>query len=314
MVLSTVALLCAVALAALGIRGWLPIAVNRLRKPLAAAALLVASILVLLTGGTTPSLAAIGIAAWGMAEVFGVGLGSASFALAALSAALALVNRQPPALAVGGAILAVAIGALPYFYARRIAAVHARRERRVTRLEAQIARPTPARPLPTEALKREVLLSVERTEATKDLAILDGFLRDVRDLIQADEAIFWRWSEERDTLIPQAWSTEDSARPEYFRVKEWGPLARWSAQERLPTFDGNDETVLLAAAPVLTPGVEEGATVLQGVVTVTCNSGLALEREALKNWLPRFANQLAGYLSCSICERTTAAVVGEIRR
>ena len=294
--LSTGALLCAVSIAALSIRGWLPPALNRFKKPLAAGSLLVAALMVLLTGGATPALAAVGLAAWGMAEVLGTGLGIAAFSLAGVSAALALARNEPSSLAVGGAILAAATGALPYFYSRRIAAIHARRERRVTRLEAQIARPTPARPMPTEALKREVLLSVERTEATKDLAILDGFLRDVRDLIQADEAIFWRWSEERDTLIPQAWSTEDSARPEFFRVREWGPLARWSAQERMPTFDGTEETALLGTAPVLTSGAEEGATVLQGVITVTCNSGLALSREALKSWLPRFASQLGGYL------------------
>jgi diguanylate cyclase (GGDEF)-like protein len=241
-----------------------------------------------------PAVAAVGIAAWAMAEVFGVAIGTAGFALAGLSAAASLAKGGPLSMTVGGAILAASAGALPYFYARRITAIHARRERRVTRLEAQIARPTPVRPLPTEALKRDVLLSVERTEATKDLAMLDGFLRDLRDQIQAEEAIFWRWSEERDTLIPQAWSTEDSDRPEFFRVKDWGPLARWSAQERMVAFDGSDDTALLAAAPVLAAQGEE--TTLQGVLTVTSNAGIALNRDALKEWMPRFAGQLASYL------------------
>ena len=120
--LSTVALLGAVAVAALGIRGWLPSAITPLKKPLSAAALLVASLLVLLTGGVGPALATVGIAAWGMAECFGVAIGAASFALAGLSAALGLVKNAPPSLAIGGATLAVAIGALPYFYARSLAA------------------------------------------------------------------------------------------------------------------------------------------------------------------------------------------------
>ncbi|MFL5615769.1 MAG: GGDEF domain-containing protein [Gemmatimonadaceae bacterium] len=293
-VLSTVALVCAVAIAALGIRGWLPPRVLRARRPLAAGSVILGSLLVLLSGGVMPALATVGIAAWGMAETFGVGLGSSAFAVAGLSAAVALVKRGPPALTIGGSIVAAALGALPYFYARRVAAVHARRERRVTRLEAQISRPTPARPMPTEALKREVLLSVERTEATKDLAILDAFLRDVRDLMQADEAIFWRWSEERDTLLPHAWSSEDSDRPQFFRVKEWGPLARWSAQERIVTLDGGEENTMLVAAPVT--GDEEETPVLHGVVTLSCNSGLPLNRDALKAWVPRFASQLGGYL------------------
>ena len=293
-VLSTIALVVAVGLAGLAIRGWLPPVFTRLRKPLSAGAVLVAAILVVLAGGAMPAIAVVGIAAWAMAEVFGVAIGVAAFALAGLSAAAAVAKGGPIALTIGGAVFAASTGALPYFYARHIASVHARRERRVTRLEAQITRPTPTRPLPTEALKREVLLSVERTEATKDLAMLDGFLRDLRDQIQADEAIFWRWSEERDTLIPQAWSTEESDRPEFFRVKDWGPLARWSAQERIVSFDGSEESTLLASAPVI--AVQEEEKTLQGVLTVSCNSGLALNREALKEWMPRFAGQLASYL------------------
>ena len=192
-------------------------------------------------------------------------------------------------------MLAGAIGALPYFYARNLAALHQRRERRVTRLEAQIARPTPAKPMATEALKREVILSAERTEATKDLEILDGFLRDIRDLAQADEAIFWRWSEDRDTLLPHAWSSEEALRPQFFRVKEWGPLARWSARERIVTLDGSEEAPLLASAPVIA-GSGEPHEALHGVVTVSSNSGLGLSHEAVKAWLPRFAGQLAAYL------------------
>jgi len=303
-VLSTIALVVAVGLAGLAIRGWLPPVFTRLRKPLSAGAVLVAAILVVLAGGAMPAIAVVGIAAWAMAEVFGVAIGVAAFALAGLSAAATVAKGGPVALTIGGAVFAASTGALPYFYARHIASVHARRERRVTRLEAQITRPTPTRPLPTEALKREVLLSVERTEATKDLAMLDGFLRDLRDQIQADEAIFWRWSEERDTLIPQAWSTEESDRPEFFRVKDWGPLARWSAQERIVSFDGSEESTLLASAPVI--AVQEEEKTLQGVLTVSCNSGLAFNREALKEWMPRFAGQLAA------TQRVPAAANGPV--
>ena len=294
--LSTLALVVAIAVAALCIRGLLPASATRFKKPLVAGALLVASLLVLFTGGASSSLATVGIAAWGMAECFGLAIGAAGFLLAAASATLALTGRNPGSVTIGGAMLAATVGALPYFYARSLAAMQARRDRRVTRLEAHIARPTPPRPMPTEALKREVLLSVERTEATKDLATLDGLLRDVRDLLQADEAIFWRWSEDRDTLLPTAWSTEESARPQFFRVKDWGPLARWSARERIVTFDGTDDAPSLVAAPVIGGSIEDQAEMLHGVITVSRDSGLALSRDAVKAWLPRFAGQLSAYL------------------
>ncbi|HEY2375419.1 MAG TPA: sensor domain-containing diguanylate cyclase [Gemmatimonadaceae bacterium] len=292
---STLALLGAVAVAALAIRGSLPPAVRRHKKPLAAASMIAASLLAVLTGGASTALVTVGIAAWGMAECFGLAIGVASFALAGVSAALALEKKGPLAFTLGGATLAVAVGALPYFYARRLAAIHARRERRVTRLEAQIARPTPSRPMPTAALKRDVLLSVERTEATRDLATVEGLLRDIRDLVQADEAIFWRWSEERDALLPQAWSTEESSLPQFFRVREWGPLASWAAQERIVTSEGSDEAPLFVTAPVIST-LEGGDVTLHGVLSVSSNIGLAQSREALKEWLPRFAAQLAAYL------------------
>lgn len=293
--ISTFALIFAVAVAALVIRSQLPASVRRQRKAASAAAVIVAAALVALTGGTPAALVTAGLAAWAMAECFGLWMGIAAFALAgAAGASAASVAKGAPLATLGAALTAIACGALPFWYARTIAAVHARRAKRVTRLEAQISRPTPARPMPTEALKRDVLLSAERTEADHDLETLDGLLRDVRDLTQADEAIFWRWSEERDTLLPHAWSTEDSPKPQFFRVKEWGPLARWSARERLLSLDGSEEAPLLASAPVIGGRGEEER--LHGVLTLTCNSGLPLSHDAVKEWLPRFATQLAAYI------------------
>src|SRR5690349_4732379 len=48
---------------------------------------------------------------------------------------------------------------------------------------------------------------LEEAEAAADLETLDAFLADVRDSLGADEAVFWRWSEQRDSLAPAAWST-----------------------------------------------------------------------------------------------------------
>ena len=278
--------------AGLAIRGRLPGPVLRQKKALSAASLVIAAVLVALGGAAPSSLLAVGLAAWGMAECFGGWIAGAAFALAGASVAASTLGKGSPALVLGSAMAAIASGALPYWYSRTVAAAHARRAKRVTRLEAQISRATPVRPMPTEALKRDVLLSAERTEADHDLETLDGLLRDIRDLTQADEAIFWLWHEERDTLLPHAWSTEDSPRPQYFRVKEWGPLARWSARERLVSLDGSEEAPLLAAAPVIGANGES----LHGVLTLTCNSGLALTHEAVKAWLPRFASQLAAYI------------------
>jgi len=281
------------ALAAIvAVSGKLPRPLRDRRGPLSLVGLAACLAAVILTHGTPTAIGAAGIAVWGVAECFGPALGGIAFGATALAAVFALFGRASAGVIAGSLGLAVVSGVLPYWYGRRLTRAHARRERRVTRLEAHLSRVTPVNPMPTETLKREVLLSVERTEATQDLATLDGLLRDVRDMVQAEEAIYWQWLEERDTLLPYAWSTEDSSRPAYFRSKEWGPLARWSAEERIVALDGSEDAPRFAAAPVADSGGER----LHGVLTISSNIGLGMAREAAKEWLPRFAAQLAAYI------------------
>src|SRR4029079_17727700 len=124
----------------------------------------------------------------------------------------------------------------------------------VTRLEAHLASSTPGSSTiasaKSTALQRDVQRDFENTEATHDLEVLDRLLVDIRDLAGAEEAIFWRWVESRQTLVPNAWSTDSESRPMFFDVRAWGPLLRWSAEERMVQFAGEEGALpLLAAAP-----------------------------------------------------------------
>ena len=120
----------------------------------------------------------------------------------------------------------------------------------LTRLEAHLSsaasRMTPAR---SAALRRDVQEGYETNEARADLAVLDRLLVDVRDMAGADEAIFWRWVESRQTLVPSAWSTEGHARPAFFDMRAWGPLLRWTAEERMVQATGEGDTLTTLAAP-----------------------------------------------------------------
>jgi diguanylate cyclase (GGDEF)-like protein len=165
----------------------------------------------------------------------------------------------------------------------------------VNRVDAHLAAaPSTSRrltPAKTFALQREAQEVFETREATHDLAILDRLLRDLRDLTGADEAIFWRWVEPRQTLIPGAWSTEGEGKPVFFDMRAWGPLVRQSAEERqLRLIGETDDAMRMAAAPI------SGGASLFGVLTLTAGSGLRLDRESLKAWLPRFAAQLCSLL------------------
>src|SRR4051794_19349454 len=80
------------------------------------------------------------------------------------------------------------------------------------------------------ALRQDNLSQLEQTEVASDLASLDTFLIDVRDGLGADEAVFWRWSANRQRLSPTAWSTPGTKRPMFFDMNAWGSLVRWAAE------------------------------------------------------------------------------------
>jgi diguanylate cyclase (GGDEF)-like protein len=164
----------------------------------------------------------------------------------------------------------------------------------VTRLNAHMSsaattsRMTPAK---SAALRRDVQEVFETKEAAIDLEVLDRSLRDIRDLTAADEAIFWRWVEARQTLVPNAWSTEGESRPAFFDVRAWAPLVKWSAEERTVQFGGDaNGDPEIAAVPVVS------ATSLYGVLTVSSRGGLQLDRDSARSWMPRFGAQVASLI------------------
>jgi diguanylate cyclase (GGDEF)-like protein len=162
----------------------------------------------------------------------------------------------------------------------------------VTRVETHLASAPATKVVAAKstALRRDVQQVVEANEATHDLEVLDRLLIDIRDLAGAEEAIFWRWVESRQTLLPNSWSTAGS-RPAHFDVRAWGQLLRWSAEERMVQFVGGENLApVLCAAPVL------GASGIYGVLSVSSARGLSLDRSASKVWMPRFATQLASLI------------------
>jgi diguanylate cyclase (GGDEF)-like protein len=164
----------------------------------------------------------------------------------------------------------------------------------VTRLQAHMAS-LPAgpklAPATSTALRRDVQQVFETTEATQDLEVLDRLLRDIRDLSNADEAIFWRWVEARATLVPSAWSTDGESRPSFFDVRAWASLVRWSAEEGEIQFAGD-----VGGQPVFVSSPVNGPTAVYGVLTVTAAGGLRFDRDSARSWMPRFSAQVGSLL------------------
>jgi diguanylate cyclase (GGDEF)-like protein len=198
-------------------------------------------------------------------------------------------------------ILTAGFGAVASWIAIRATTQRAKRGRgkgagtsAVTRTDAHLAssagisRLTPAK---STALQRDVQQVFENRETAIDLEVLDRSLRDIRDLTGADETIFWRWVESRQTLVPNAWSSEGAARPAFFDARAWGPLVKWSAEQSRVQLAGDvDGAPIFAAAPVA------GSSSLIGVLTLSAEAGLRLDHDSADGWLPRFATQIGSLI------------------
>ena len=157
----------------------------------------------------------------------------------------------------------------------------------VITLRSRLAKASPASPQQPPAQRTP---SPPRVP-TSDAEILPQFLRDVRDLWNADESIYWRWVEERQVLVPDAWSTEGEPRPRFFDMIGWGPLVRWSAEEDRPHFGGDvGGSPMIAVAPVRSDR-------LHGVITVASARGILVDREYARGWIVRFASQVASLVA-----------------
>jgi diguanylate cyclase (GGDEF)-like protein len=137
-----------------------------------------------------------------------------------------------------------------------------------------------------KSLRRDVRVSFEVDQARADRAVLAQLLMNFRDLAGAEEAIFWRWIPERDSLAPAIWSS-DTTRPSFFSITEWAPLVQWSAEGGVIQTVGQEEVVHVGAAPITR------ADTLMGVLSLTHRRGLGWNRTTLRDWLPRLADQFA---------------------
>ena len=199
-------------------------------------------------------------------------------------------------LAAGAFLSAAAIagvGILPLWIARRTAMESRRNRQRLERVEVFL-RDRPATPRGTSVVASDLRQSAQdasrEADAFEQLAILDRYLRDVRDGIDADEVIFWQLHSSADALRATAWSSEGALAPTHFRIQEWGPLVQWSAEGDVVHCDETDILAHLAAAPV--PSEDEKHPIL-GAVSATSARGFVLSREELRDRMARAAAHVA---------------------
>ena len=86
---------------------------------------------------------------------------------------------------------------------------------RLARIDAELPRVEQHSTVSATALRRDVRVSFEVSAAREDRAVIVQLLIDFRDVSGAEEAIYWRWMPDRNTLTPAVWSSEGT-RPSFF--------------------------------------------------------------------------------------------------
>lgn len=218
----------------------------------------------------------------GLCAIAGVGLVLVADWL--LGRALAI----PEALIAGTTVGALAVA--PGWYRRRVVRDAGDAQQRLARVEGYLAdrRHTPRSTTTVARELRPAVQEIQRAaEGLRHLTELDRYLRDVRDVMGADEVVFWRWNEARSTQIPVAWSTEESTVPLYFEWKEWAPLVKWTAEAGVIQCLEGEQVPYFVAAPV------ENRSRLLGVLSVSSRSGLTMSRNGAREWIARYASQAA---------------------
>ena len=249
-----------------------------------------------LTGGLrSPAVLVPGFVALGFAWRGSLGNGATAAAiwLAALVAADPLLDRHvDPAWLLSVAVALFSIGLIPIAYARRAVADEARARQRLARVEGYLA-DRPMTPLGNDAiatpgdLKSERQAQFQTAEGLRHIDALDRYLRDVRDTMGADEVVFWRFNEARQTQRAAAWSTEQASSPKYFDRDAWSPLVRWAAESGQVQCVADGDVSSFVVAPV-----REGGRV-HGALSISARAGLTHTPDGAKRWAARHAAHAA---------------------
>ncbi len=245
-----------------------------------------------LSGGLrSPAVLVTGFVALGAAWRYSLMRGAAAAVLwlGVLVASDALLGRavdQGWALSVAFALLAVAL--IPVAYVRRAVQEEAKARQKLARVEGYLAdrRMTPLSNAAVAApsdLRADRQAQFQTAEGLRHIDAMDRYLRDVRDMMSADEVVFWRFNEIRQTQRAAAWSTEGSAAPRYFNRDAWSNLVRWAAESGQVQCIAENNVAYFVVAPV-----HDGGRV-HGALSISARAGLIHTPDGAKRWTARHA-------------------------
>jgi diguanylate cyclase (GGDEF)-like protein len=151
---------------------------------------------------------------------------------------------------------------------------------------ASVAATTAAPPRPPSRPTARRDEKLER-ESRAELDVIQRFLRDTREVLGADDMMFWRHGITDGDLHPHSWASDAEVKPAFLEDARTGPLIRRAAEQRGIAANPEGERSIFMVAPV---GKGE---MLHGVVAIYSADSLGLTRERAKRWLGRYSSHLA---------------------
>lgn len=307
------ALIAGLALVAGIATGSVPLPIRRALPVLLAVLSAPIFMLVIASGGLgSPALTLIGLVLMAATATLGLRSGAVAVGMAVIALAVgdAALGRAPDVAEVlTGTALLAAIAVGPLWYARRVTRDVEADRQRMRRVQGFLhRRPTPRGSTAVASdLRREAVSERDAAIGMVHLHIASRYLRDIRDSLCADEVIYWRLSEEDERMEPAAWSTVAPDEPALFPEREGVPLVQWAGLQRMAVSAQLEHGGLVVAGPV-----EEGDR-LFGALSVTVTGGAALPDDELKNWVRRHGTHLGTLLGLLEVRHLTARRAADVR-
>jgi diguanylate cyclase (GGDEF)-like protein len=123
-------------------------------------------------------------------------------------------------------------------------------------------------------------------EGRTELDVVHHYLRDVRDMLGADDLMFWRLARDGE-LHPHSWATDPEVKPLFLEDQETGLLVRRAAEQRTVVSNAESDRSVFLVGPVGKPDA------LHGVLAMYAADKHTLNRDAARRWFGRHASHLA---------------------
>ncbi|HJU88245.1 MAG TPA: sensor domain-containing diguanylate cyclase [Gemmatimonadaceae bacterium] len=119
-----------------------------------------------------------------------------------------------------------------------------------------------------------------------ELDVVHRYLRDARDMLGADDMMFWRYNARDGELHPHSWATDPDVKPKFLENASTGGLVRRAIDQRAVVWNADDERSVFVVGPVGKTDAPHGVLAIHAADKHTFN------RDIARRWFSRYSSHL----------------------